>query len=314
MTRRRAAAGRAGCCVLALIIAGLTRFEVVLPAAVAGETEPDEIPIGTFQVGPRAEAARGDEAHSSAPTHGAPQEFAKPSSPHTAIGGLYEDAVMALNSGRRAEAQRLFERLIAEAPDSAAAGQARGHLAALYRNSQVGSVVKEYRAAADSALAEETDDKRSVAVSAALEERFIVEAGDRVFFSVGSAELGSRARGVLKAQAKFIKLRPDLSATIEGHADDAPLSSEEHGRLSEARGEAVRQRLIEEGVESHRLAVVSWGRSRRVANCTDAACAAQNRRAVTVLQNVWPRNSNGPAGFAPGTPALVSGQPEQLTH
>ena len=45
---------------------------------------------------------------------------------------------------------------------------------------------------------------------AALEEQFITEAGDRVFFSAGSAELGSRARGVLQAQARFIKLRPDL--------------------------------------------------------------------------------------------------------
>ena len=119
---------------------------------------------------------------------------------------------------------------------------------------------------------------------------------------------------VLKAQAKFIKLRPELSATIEGHADDAPLSSEENGRLSEARGEAVRKRLIEEGIESHRLAVVSWGRSRRVADCTDAACAAQNRRAVTVLQSAQPRNSYGPEGSTPRAPAVVSGQAEQLTH
>jgi peptidoglycan-associated lipoprotein len=247
---------------------------------------------------------------------------------------LFDDAVAALDGNRGAVAQRLFERLIAEAPDSALAREARGHLAELYRSAPRNSTLTartEITGTEDGdsmrpqALAESPklggsaapawrERGRGAEVSVALEEQFITEAGDRVFFSAGSAELGTRARGVLQAQARFIKLRPDLAATIEGHADDAPLSLDEHARLSEARAEAVRQRLIEEGIESSRLAVSSWGRDKRVSDCPEPACAAQNRRAVTVLVSARARRTEGPAGALPGGASVIAREPALLTH
>ena len=86
----------------------------------------------------------------------------------------------------------------------------------------------------------------------------------------------------LAAQAQWLKRWHEFEAAIEGHADE-PGTEQENVVLSEQRAEAVRQRLIEEGVEPSRLAVVPLGRSIRVATCADTDCRAQNRRAVTLV-------------------------------
>jgi peptidoglycan-associated lipoprotein len=41
--------------------------------------------------------------------------------------------------------------------------------------------------------------------------------------------------------------------------------------------------LVEEGVSPERLAIAPHGKTRPIAVCKGADCAAQNRRAVTVL-------------------------------
>jgi peptidoglycan-associated lipoprotein len=85
-------------------------------------------------------------------------------------------------------------------------------------------------------------------------------------------------------------------------------------RLSETRAAAVRQRLIEEGIESHRLAVSSWGRDKKVSDCAEPACAAQNRRAVTVLFSARARRTDGPADIVPGSAAVFARDQSLLTH
>jgi peptidoglycan-associated lipoprotein len=292
--------------------------------AIAEESDND-VPIGTFNLSPSVTGATPSGSdRSDRPGHPLADE---------ATEELYDDAVAALGARRDAEAQRLFERLIAEAPDSALAKEARRHLAKLYRTmpkddvtergegrdsarSQVEAPAPSGEESQRSGLGGPPDGarQRGAHVADAIEEQFIAEAGDRVFFSAGSAELGSRARGVLQAQARFIKLRPQLEATIEGHADDAPLSVGEHAKLSEARAEAVRQRLIAEGVESHRLASVYWGRERRVSECPEPECAAQNRRAVTVLFNAPARRSGRPLDPNPDPASVAAREPALLTH
>ena len=116
--------------------------------------------------------------------------------------------------------------------------------------------------------------------SAAVE--FQTQVGDRVFFSEGSAELGSRARAALEAQAAWLKRNSSLPVMIEGHADDAGV--EAHNlEVSRRRAEAVRRRLIESGVAPERIFVQAHGRDRLIAECTAPGCSAQNRRVVTVV-------------------------------
>jgi peptidoglycan-associated lipoprotein len=332
MNRLCAAARRNGSCALVLIFFGLAFAAFSVRKAVAQDSAADEVSIGTFTLS----SPQGD-ARSNGPgsTGGDSSEMRRDASraPQISDDGrtreLFEDALAALNGGRSEAAQRLFERLIAESPDSALAREARGHLAELYRFPSRSTLAEQGPGPKDGvAVRSEADSPRfggsdaavgreqsqGTDVSAAIEEQFIAEAGDRVFFSEGSAELGGRARGVLQSQARFIKLRPDLSAMIEGHADDGSLSADEHARLSEARAEAVRRRLIEEGIESSRLAVTSWGRDKRVSDCPQPACAAQNRRAVTVLVSTRARRMGGPASVMPGAATVVAREPALLTH
>jgi peptidoglycan-associated lipoprotein len=305
---------------------------------------PDESPLGTFTVrgavksgfpvvepqqglpataGGNAVSPSGAEEGG---THGFFQTFDTPSSEDLAQ-SLYDDAMKALDAGHSAQAQRLLERLIADAPDSELAGEARQRLGRLYRAVETGVTdVVDTKAGVATPPPPEAipePDLRSAAaiaapikidapvpqevlsearVSIALDEQFLSGAGDRVFFSAGSADLGSRARGVLHAQARFLLLHPDLGAAVEGHADDGPMSKDETQRLSEERAAAVRDRLIAEGVESDRLTAFGRGRGDRVSECPAPECLAQNRRVITVLLEGRPsfgavpsrRAQNGP--------------------
>ena len=122
------------------------------------------------------------------------------------------------------------------------------------------------------------DERRRQALAA----EFQTTAGDRVFFSETSAELGARARTVLAAQARWLQAHADLAVTIEAHADDEG-NRELDVRLAERRGQAVQERLIEEGVAPGRIVVQAFGRDKPVATCSSTECAAQNRRVVTRL-------------------------------
>ena len=110
---------------------------------------------------------------------------------------------------------------------------------------------------------------------------FQSEAGDRVFFADGSAELGARARVALDAQAAWLRAHPSIAVTVEGHADDWG-SAGDNLLISQKRAAAVRDRLIARGVAAERIATMAYGRTRRAAECTASMCNVQNRRSITV--------------------------------
>lgn len=106
--------------------------------------------------------------------------------------------------------------------------------------------------------------------------------GDRVFFGQGSAEIGARAAEAVNAQAGWLALKGEFDVVIEGHADDG-LSETATQALAAARAEAVRRAFVLGGLPPERISVLALGGSEPIAACEDAACAAQNRRAVTRL-------------------------------
>ena len=141
---------------------------------------------------------------------------------------------------------------------------------------------------------------------------FQSQVGDRVFFSEGSAALGSRARAALEGQAAWLKRRADLPVTIEGHADDSGALNH-NLEVSRRRAEAVRRRLIEMGVAPERIRAVAYGRERLVADCADSSCAAQNRRAVTVVgAPVAAADPVGEVGRAPPNDTAARRSPRRL--
>jgi peptidoglycan-associated lipoprotein len=126
------------------------------------------------------------------------------------------------------------------------------------------------------------EDRMQLGVAMSESAEFQSQVGDRVFFSEASADLGSRGRVALEAQAVWLARHPKVSVIIEGHADDN--GADTHNlEVSEQRAETVRRRLIQMGVSPERIRTVAYGRARPIADCPAPACTAQNRRAVTVI-------------------------------
>lgn len=115
-----------------------------------------------------------------------------------------------------------------------------------------------------------------------LDEQFRSVVGDRVYFENGSFELDQRAGDVLAQQALWLKSHPRAVVSIEGHADDS-LEGSLEAALAISRAEAVRQRLMHEGVAPEQIRTLGHGRDRRVALCDQEVCKQQNRRAVTIV-------------------------------
>jgi peptidoglycan-associated lipoprotein len=203
---------------------------------------------------------------------------------------LYLDGMEKLAAGRIEWAQRTLESVIARFPGSVAAARARHELGAIYRNGtdpqiaapDTGEAGLSAQAPAPQPIGANPAWEQELRRNAPIQTMLRNEAGDRVFFSVGSAELGARARTALAAQAQWLNRWREFEAAIEGHADE-PGTDAENLQLSAARADAVRQRLLTEGVDAARLVVVAQGRSQRLAICADADCQAQNRRTVTLV-------------------------------
>lgn len=118
-----------------------------------------------------------------------------------------------------------------------------------------------------------------------LRDEFRNSAGDRIFFTEGSADFGTRARVGLEAQANWLKRNPGVSIIVEGHADDGGSRDFNH-ELSRRRAEAVKAKLVEFGIEPHRIEVLALGRDKPLTDCKSPACANQNRLVLTTISRV----------------------------
>ena len=313
------AAALSNVCLAIVCLAVVCMAALLTSDAARSQTRGDaagEVPLGTFNIrNPHngfsvVEPPAGmPEAKSESNDDGSNRWCWQKSAPADTAEKLYGEAMAALESGRVDQAQPLFERLIAEAPRSVQATEARQHLGRIYSTTTGSTTPTAYpvpapRGAGATAAAVEAgspwsnaDTRAALAVdrplsrsallqarvSADIDGRFLSAAGDRVFFSAGSASLGTRAQSVIQAQARFLTQNPWLSAAVEGHADDGALPNEETVELSERRAAVVRDRLIAEGVASDRLTAYGRGREERVSDCPDAACLAQNRCTITIL-------------------------------
>ncbi|MEH6738980.1 MAG: peptidoglycan-associated lipoprotein Pal [Sulfitobacter sp.] len=106
--------------------------------------------------------------------------------------------------------------------------------------------------------------------------------GDRVLFEVDQSTLTAGGRATLDGQATWLTTNNDYQAVIEGHADEQG-TREYNLALGARRANAAREYLLSKGVPSERLRVVSYGKERPIEICSNEACYAKNRRAVTVL-------------------------------
>lgn len=111
----------------------------------------------------------------------------------------------------------------------------------------------------------------------------VVTLGD-VLFEVGEADLLRSAAENLDDVIELLESEPDKSIRIEGHTDSSG-SSELNLRLSERRAEAVRDALIERGIDPGRLNAVGMGEDFPIATNETAQGRARNRRVDVIVLN-----------------------------
>jgi peptidoglycan-associated lipoprotein len=111
----------------------------------------------------------------------------------------------------------------------------------------------------------------------------VANVGDRVFFDTDKIEIKPEARQTLQRQADWLKRYPNVTVTVEGHADERG-TREYNLALGERRANAARQYLIAQGVPAARVKTISYGKERPDPVGSDDAAWALNRRAVTELQ------------------------------
>lgn len=104
-----------------------------------------------------------------------------------------------------------------------------------------------------------------------------------IFFDSGKSQLKQGSRDTLRRIAGELSGNPNVTIVVEGHTDSVG-SDEMNQRLSEARANAVRDFLVENGVSGDRIRTVGRGESSPVAGNETAAGRQQNRRVELVIQ------------------------------
>ncbi|WP_137699815.1 peptidoglycan-associated lipoprotein Pal [Marimonas lutisalis] len=108
--------------------------------------------------------------------------------------------------------------------------------------------------------------------------------GDRVLFAVDQHTLNEDAKRTLDGQASWLTTNTDYNVVIEGHADEQG-TREYNLALGARRANAVREYLLSRGLAGTRMKTVSYGKERPIEICSEEACYAKNRRAVTLLSS-----------------------------
>lgn len=142
--------------------------------------------------------------------------------------------------------------------------------------------VADFAAAAGSAYGVTIDNQSDVDTSsdalARLEERLREQlAANPINFATGSAEIDPSSDAILEDAAAAINAAPGIAVEIVGHTDDqGPAAANQE--LSEARAQAVLDRLVELGVDADRLTARGAGEDEPIVENDTAEGRAQNRR------------------------------------
>jgi len=106
--------------------------------------------------------------------------------------------------------------------------------------------------------------------------------GNTIYFETDSAILTEVAQKSAQGQACWIKLYPEHTLTIEGHADERG-TREYNLALGERRAQALVNYFVALGIDPKRLKTISYGKERPVCASANDECWSQNRRTVSTL-------------------------------
>ncbi len=110
-----------------------------------------------------------------------------------------------------------------------------------------------------------------------LEELFTKEVRD-AFFDYDKANVRDDARSALAKTAEFLRSYPQIAVVVEGHCDERG-STEYNVALGDRRSDAAKDFLVQQGVASDRIQIVSYGKERPFCTQDNEQCWQENRRA-----------------------------------
>jgi peptidoglycan-associated lipoprotein len=99
-----------------------------------------------------------------------------------------------------------------------------------------------------------------------------------VHFDFDRYDLRSREEPALQSNAAWLRSNKNYLVLIEGHSDERG-TPEYNVSLGERRAKTAQNYLVSHGIDSRRIAIISYGEHRQ--QCTDSTeeCWAKNRRA-----------------------------------
>jgi peptidoglycan-associated lipoprotein len=103
-----------------------------------------------------------------------------------------------------------------------------------------------------------------------------------VLFDVDSARLDPQARSVLDEQSNWLEMNSNINVIIEGHCDERG-TREYNLALGAKRANSVKSYLTSSGINSSRIATISYGKERPVVQGTGRNVWRENRRAITLV-------------------------------
>lgn len=97
------------------------------------------------------------------------------------------------------------------------------------------------------------------------------------FFDLDRYEIRQDQREALQKDAEWLKKNPTVKFTLEGHCDERG-TDQYNMALGEQRAQAVKDYLVQLGVDPSRIQIVSYGKERPFVIGHDERAWAQNRR------------------------------------
>jgi peptidoglycan-associated lipoprotein len=103
-------------------------------------------------------------------------------------------------------------------------------------------------------------------------------ASEDIYFDFDSAAILNSGQGILQEKAQYLNDNPDAVAVIEGHCDERGTDAYNLA-LGERRADAVKDYLVNLGIDPERMSTISYGEERPIDPSKTEAAWTKNRRA-----------------------------------
>ena len=99
-----------------------------------------------------------------------------------------------------------------------------------------------------------------------------------IHFNFDQYDLDSNSKKVLEQNATYLKSNPGIRVEIQGHCDERGTNNYNIA-LGQRRAHSTKKYLVAQGVNSHRVNIISYGEEKPFCSDSNENCWHQNRRA-----------------------------------